>query len=243
MTEPTQDQPPQEPRRWFSPAMERAGAAYSAWAAEQTETYNTHHPTGDWHVDVEASTFRQGDKTVRVAPLGTFGTDGSWVWAWANPHMHPPGSPRLAASIALREFGQQYDIPELVTPRLEFGDFADPRMAAERLCLAATGTLSGYGYASVTANTGARFAMMVVDDVIPRAEFDLVTLPRRIMQGIEIFPFDQPGTVHGYLARHGFTVERTGEQALRGVRPECTVTAEFNEHRALAHLSVQNTPS
>lgn len=231
----------QEPRQWFSPELERLGATYAAWALEQTEVFNDYQPVGDWHLDVEAATFRQGAVTVRMAPLGTFGTDGSWVWAWANPHMHPPGSERLAASLELHRIGDQHGITELVTPRLELSEFAEPGMAAERLYVAATGVLAGRGYGSVTAGTGAKFAMLMVDDAIPRADFDFVTLPRRIMQGIEVFPHDQRATVGGYLERHGFTVAEPFPGALHGARPDCGVSAAFDEHGRLTNVSVENS--
>ncbi|QBI56674.1 DUF6882 domain-containing protein [Streptomonospora litoralis] len=241
MSETTETAP--EPRQWFSVALERMGATYAAWALEQIELYNEHHPVDDWHVDVEASTFRQGSVTVRMAPLGTFGTDGSWMWAWANTHMNPPGSQRLAASLELRRIGEQYDVPELVTPRLELSEFADARMVAERLLVAATGVLAGRGYGSVTVDTGARFAMLMVDDAIPRPQFDMTTVPRRIMQGIEVFPHDHRATVGGYLTRHGFEVEEPDAASLRGVRPDCTLRAAFDEHGRLADLSFGNSGS
>ncbi|GAA1756125.1 DUF6882 domain-containing protein [Streptomonospora arabica] len=227
-------------RRWFSPGLERMGAACAAWAIEQTEAYNAYHPAAEWHVDIEACTFRQGSVTVRMAPLGTFGTDGSWVWAWANPHMHPPGSERLSLSLDLHRIGEEYGIPELVAPRLELSEFADARMALERLLLVSTGAVSGRGYGSVTAGTGARVAMVMVDEAIPRAEFDLITLPRRIMQGIEVFPHDPRATVGGYLERHGAAVETGPDGGLRGVRGSHTVSAAFDEHGRLADLSVAN---
>ncbi|MUL41265.1 hypothetical protein FZ103_08755 [Streptomonospora sp. PA3] len=229
-----------EGRRWFSPGLERMGAAYAGWAMEQTEVYNAYQPPDEWHVDIEASTFRQGAVTVRMAPLGTFGTDSSWVWAWANTYMHPPGSPRLAASLDLRRLGEEHGIPELVEPRLELAGFADPRMAAERLCLAATGVLAGYGYGLVTASTGAQLAMMIADDAVPRAQCTMATLPRRIMQGIEVFPHDHRAAVSGYLSRHGFQVTAVDAATLQAARADCTVRAAFDEHGRLADLSLSS---
>ncbi|GAA3760776.1 hypothetical protein HDA32_005690 [Spinactinospora alkalitolerans] len=229
-------------RRWFGPGLEELGAAHVAVAMEQVPVFNDYQPMGDWHVDVEKSTFRQGDVTVGMAPLGTFGTDGSWLWAWANEHMHPPGSPRLAPVLALRNIGERHDIPELVTPRLELSEFADPRMAAERLSIAAMGALGARGYGGVTANTGARFYMVMNDPAIPAAEFDAVTLPRMIMQALEVFPHDHRATATGYLNRHGFRVKHSPAGGITAERPDCAVQLEFDDQGRLGNISVQPSP-
>ncbi|RNL80631.1 DUF6882 domain-containing protein [Halostreptopolyspora alba] len=234
MTEST----PQPPREWFSPALERLGAAHAAVALEQTDVYNEFHPVGDWFVDMESSTFRQGDITVQMVPMGTLGTDGSWVWAWANPPMHPPGSARLGASLWLRDLGGREEIPELVTPRLELSEFTDARVAAERLLIACLGALRAKGYGSVTADTGARFAMVMTDPAIPEAEFDRVTLPRVIMQGVQVFPHDQRATVLGYLERHGFQVTDPFGEVVAAEREGCALKVTFDEHSRVTDLSV-----
>ncbi|MDA8371935.1 MAG: hypothetical protein M0026_18990 [Nocardiopsaceae bacterium] len=232
---------PQE-RQWFSPGLERLGAAHAAVALEQVPVFNEYQPMGDWHVDVEKSTFRQGDITVRMAPLGTFGTDGSWLWAWANEYMHPPGSPRLAPALALRDIGERHGIPELVTPRLELSEFTDPRFAAERLSLTAMGALDARGYGGVTVDTGARFYMIMNDPDIPTAEFDAVTLPRMIMQVLEVFPHDHRATATGYLNRHGFRVGHSPEGGIVAERPDCTVQVEFDGQSRISDISIQPLP-
>ncbi|GAB3210798.1 DUF6882 domain-containing protein [Marinactinospora thermotolerans] len=234
------DGQPTTGRQWFGPRLEALGAAHAAVALEQLPHFNDHLPDGDWQVDVEASVFTQGGVDVHMAPLGTFGTDGSWLWAWANPHMHPPGSARLAASLALREIGERDDIPELVTPRLELAEFTDPRMAAERLCLTAMGVLGGRGYAGVTADTGARFYMLVNDPAVPVAGFDPVTLPRMLTQAIGVFPHDHRATAANYLGRHGFAGGFSTEgDVLVGERPDCAVRVEFDAHDRISGISIQ----
>ncbi|TQN28533.1 hypothetical protein FHX37_3878 [Haloactinospora alba] len=233
--------PSPEPRQWFSAHLEYFGAMYAAWTLEQLELYNAHHPPADWSVDVEEGLFRQGGTTVRVAPLGTLGTDGSWVWAWANEHMHPPGSSRLSAARILYDFGEK-GIPELATPRLELTEFADAGTAAERLLLAVTGMLYGYGYATVPTDTGAHYAMLVIDDALPRPAFDLATLPRRLMQGTEVFPHNHSATVDGYLRRHGFDVAAANDGTRYASRPDCTVRTTFDPNGRISDISAQNTP-
>ncbi|MBB4933464.1 hypothetical protein F4561_004284 [Lipingzhangella halophila] len=228
-------------REWFSPALERLGAAHAAVAVEQTGVYNEFHPIADWNVDVEASTFRQGDITVQMVPMGTLGTDGSWVWAWANPHMHPPGSARLGASLWLRDLGEREDIPELVTPRLELSEFADARMASERLLIACLGALRAKGYGSVTVDTGARFAMVMTDSGIPDAEFDRITLPRMIMQGVQVFPHDHRATVLGYLERHGFQVTDPFGDVIAAGRDGCSLKVALDEHSRVTNVSVDGS--
>ncbi len=225
-------------REWFSAALERLGAAHAAVALEQAGVYNEFHPVADWHVDMEAGTFRQGDITVQIVPMGTLGTDGSWVWAWANPNMHPPGSARLGASLWLRDLGEREGIPELVTPRLELAEFSDARVASERLLIACTGALGAKGYGSVTADTGARFAMVMTDPAIPTAGLDRATLPRMIMQGVQVFPHDQRATVLGYLRRHGFGITDPDGHVVAAETDDCAVKVTFDEHSRVADVSM-----
>lgn len=231
--------PSPEPRQWLSPHLEHFGAMYAAWTLEQLELYNTHHPPAEWSVNVDEGLFRVGGAAVRVAPLGTLGTDGSWLWAWANEHMHPPGSPRLSASYKLYEFGQK-GIPELTTPRLELTEFADPGTAAKRLFLAVTGMLYGYGYVTVPTDTGAHYAMLIVDDALPRPTFDMTTFPRRLMQGTEVFPHNHRATVEGYFFRHGFEVAVANDGTRHASRHDCAVRTTFDPNGRIAEVSVQN---
>lgn len=223
---------------WFSPGLERLGAAHAAVALEQTGVYNDFHPVADWFVDIEAGTFQQGDITVQMVPMGTLGMDGSWVWAWANPHMHPPGSARLGASLWLRDLGEREGIPELVTPRLELSEFADARVAAERLLIACMGALRAKGYGSVTADTGARIAMVMTDPAIPDAELDRAALPRTIMQGVQVFPHDQRATVLGYLERHAFQVTDPSGDVVAAERDDCALKVTFDEYSRITNVSV-----
>ncbi|GAB3477393.1 DUF6882 domain-containing protein [Nocardiopsis coralliicola] len=231
--------PAAEPVRWFSPVLERMGARYAAWTFDQTDVYNAFHPMAEWWIDVPNSLFRQGDITVSIAPLGSFGTDGSWLWAWANEPMHPPGSERLATSLELRAIGEQHGAPELTSPRLELAGYADPRLAAERLMQVCAGLLCARGYGGVTADTGALFGMVMVDEAIPWAELEPASVPSRILRGIEAFPHDHRGTVTGYFERYRFSVQEEPDGSLTGSRPDCAYTAEFDDQGRLARISAK----
>lgn len=124
----------------FSREFEEAGAYYAAVAAAQQEVYAAYPPArGEWRLSYRQGLFTSGGKTLHQSPLGSFGTDASWLWAWANEQTHPPGSERLARALWLRAFGERHRIAELVTPRLELAGFPDPAAAAWRLAMLGSG--------------------------------------------------------------------------------------------------------
>ncbi|PRY00970.1 DUF6882 domain-containing protein [Allonocardiopsis opalescens] len=229
--------PAPDGRRWFGPRLEWLGACHAATVPVQVETYNSYQPAADWNVNLIEGTLRQGAVTVRVSPLGSLGTDASWLWAWANEQTFPPDSPGAVASRRLREIGERIGAPELTTPRLELAEFADPRLAAERLMMAAMGALYGRGYAGVTAGTGARVYLLVDDPAVPLAEFDRVAMPRHLVRGVELFPHDHFETAWGYLTRYGFTITRKDRDELVGERPGCSVRIVFDQHGRITKVS------
>lgn len=214
----------------FSEQFERCGARHAAVVAAQLEAYNDFHPSAEWQVDLSEGRFTMGGKTIDVHGLGSFGTDGSWLWAWANEPTFPPGSKVLTSCLRVREIGQRLGIPEFVTPRLELGDFSDPRMAAERIAWAAMGVIGSRGYAGVSAGTGARVYLLAADQAVPLAEFSALSFPRMVISGINVFSTSHSDTVVGYFDRFGISHRWLDERHLVAVWPGGTETnVDFDE--------------
>ena len=75
-----------------------------------------------WNVDQDAGLirFESPDGILAIAQvqiIGSYNTaDGTWLWAWDNPSVNPSLA-QLAGS--MREYGQQNNLPELTTAKLE----------------------------------------------------------------------------------------------------------------------------
>src|SRR5262245_17159005 len=72
----------------------------------------------DWDVDLTAGVLNFGDRSRwSVQLLGSESqASRTWLWAWANPSGLP--GELVQASLALRQFGEENGIPELVEPQI-----------------------------------------------------------------------------------------------------------------------------
>lgn len=75
-----------------------------------------------WHADLSTGLFvvhdARGDEVWRASfdVVATYGgRPPSWHWAWDDAHVRPERTTRLAT---LRAFGEKFEIPQLVVPRL-----------------------------------------------------------------------------------------------------------------------------
>lgn len=125
---------------------------------------------------------------MRQSPLGSLGTDGSWLWAWANHGTHPVGSRRRALSLRLRDFGEAHEVYEFVEPLLALRTFPAAVAAAERLALTAMSVLGARGYGSLETETGARAYFLVDGEAVPRAPFRREVLSSLFLDALGLFP-------------------------------------------------------
>jgi len=74
-----------------------------------------------WNVDQDSGVirFEGANGIIATAPvqiIGTYNTtDGTWLWAWDNPSVHPALAQHASA---WRDYGQQNSLPELTTAKL-----------------------------------------------------------------------------------------------------------------------------
>ena len=215
--------------RLFSRPLEFVGARRAAVVAEQLEVYRTFQPVADdTYFNYPERIFRSAGITLRTSPLGTFEADGSWLWAWANEDTSPAGSQERELSLRLRQIGERIGAPELVSPRLDLGAFANPRMMAERLAVIAMGALETPGYAVTVMPSGARQFSMIEDESVPMARCSPDLVAGKLSTAAEIFPAAPHETAMEYLRHHGFHVAVTDATTVVGTRdPGWTVTVKF----------------
>ncbi|URN17392.1 MULTISPECIES: DUF6882 domain-containing protein [Streptomyces] len=199
----------------FGEGFVRATEPHAAWAMEQVEVFTGHLPSGPWTADLSACVYRQGGLDLRVGLLGSYDeSDGSWLWAWADPGF--AGTPVAAAAEVLRRFGEERGVPEFAEEPASLAGFGDPRTAVERLAFGAMGVLGAAGYVGVVAGPGSRAYLVSDDPAVPVAGPDPVTLPRVLLTAVGPVPEARPrAVVAGCFARHGLAARADGDGGLR----------------------------
>ncbi|MGP3974103.1 DUF6882 domain-containing protein [Streptomyces sp. 8N114] len=223
----------------FSQTFHQVGSYYAASAWEQLKTYEEYQRplAGRWYLDFEASTWLSDGKTVHQAPIGSLGTDNSWLWAWANNRTHPLGSERRELSLQLQRFGEKHEVYEFVEPRLELDSFPAPIPAAERLALTAMGVLGARGYASVEMETGARAYFLIDDETVPLAPFRRQVLSSVFHEALGVFASFPRLVAEGYLRLHGFEVWEDDQNCMHARSEGYTVSIRFDDQDRVIAVS------
>lgn len=195
-----------------------------------------------WDVDLAAETFTftYPDRTLVCRPqlLGSSALGpGSWLWAWANPHI-PEGV--TATARRLQELGEQYGIPELTTGEVPLGDAGNepPRALWYRLT-ALSGwfdpTSHGYFRAPTAEGTVAPILLSVPDLQLPA--LDIPRLARVLGEGVSLYEIaDHRLAIAGYAEVRAIPIEWHGRDAtLTLASGHLDVT--FNDLHRIANIS------
>ncbi|MEV6332382.1 DUF6882 domain-containing protein [Streptomyces sp. NPDC051909] len=228
-----------DPRSTFSDNFLRLAEQHAAWGTEQLETFNEFLPMGEWSVDLDQCLFRQSGRELRISLLGTFDTnERSWLWAWANPGFR--GTPVIAAAEAVRAHGQEQGIAEFTEEGIHLAGFEDPRRAAEMLALSAMGVLGAHGYVGVQASPVARAYMLPNDSQVPRAEPNIITVPRILLTGAGLFGRSARTVVDGYFTHHDLPQRRTDGKWTAGLPDGGTVEVTFDDLDRIASIDINS---
>jgi hypothetical protein len=68
--------------------------------------------------------------------------DKQWMWAWANPGWWPESV--LRDALATRAFGEQHNLPDLVSPHLDAPDMTSLGWTLTAIAARVTGALGAY---------------------------------------------------------------------------------------------------
>lgn len=222
----------------FSEAFTRAVEPHAAWCVDQLETFNGFLPEGSWSADLEQRVFQQGGREMRVSLLGTYDEDASsWLWGWANPGFQD--RPIVAATAALREFGQAHGVREFADELVDVSAFENPRMAAETLAYGAMGVLRSAGYIGVQAGPTTRAYLVPDDPQVPWAVPDGVTLPRILMTGVGVLGgASARAVVTGYFDHHKLPRQQSPDAVSAQLPDGSTATVSFDGLGRIAEVSV-----
>ncbi|HEX6472464.1 MAG TPA: hypothetical protein VF069_25450 [Streptosporangiaceae bacterium] len=193
----------------FSRAFGRLGAALGAVVLQQQEALAEFLPREDWSADLAARTYTSGGVTVRVALLGSYAVqERTWLWGWANPQFGPE-HPAVAPVLSVREMGERLGVPELTTPEVDLSGYDGPAAhGGELIAVVAAGLLGGGGYIGAGYDGGSAY-LHVDDPQVPRAIWDVVTVPRLIINASTLFPGDPALTLARFLSHHRVTYRQS----------------------------------
>ncbi|GLW64802.1 hypothetical protein Arub01_30460 [Actinomadura rubrobrunea] len=210
----------------------------------------------NWHMDLREGLFEfTGSRNLRCTRVHLLGSAApgpqSWLWAWANPTGYSESL--TAASVKVREFGQQYGIPELASAEIPFtavpGGPADFRLEPARVAstlLDAAKVVSGVWtsyHADVGRGTRAAFLLEHPEFQLPPPAFPRVM--RILQQGLAEMPLrDQRRAIHSYARlrqlgaafNHDYT-----ELSITG--PGFGIQVSFDPQGRVSNMSATTTPA
>lgn len=189
----------------FSDPLLRLVRPHLAWVCEQLDLFTRLVPVGTTAYDPDAPTVTCSGVTVRGHLVGSYASDGTWLWAWGNERFRDtPGAQRSAE---LRALGVQHGIPELTERLVDLNGFDNPRVAADHLLLISLALLDGRGGAAYAGNESTRFFVVVDDPAVPRAEPRAAGLVTGLENGAALLPGPALKPVQGWFKRHGIEPE------------------------------------
>jgi hypothetical protein len=215
---------------------------HAAWGMRQVEAFNEFMPIGPWTMNLEARVYQQSGRELRISVLGSYDTvEASWLWGWANPGFGM--LPVVAAAKALRDFGQEHDVPEFAEEWVDLSGFADPRFAAEILAFGAMGVLRADGYIGVQSNETGRLYMVPDDPQVPVAGPDPFALPRLLTTGGDFLNRPAFEMVAGYFHHFGLAWSQADGKVYADLPDGGTVSVSFDEAGRVAEVLVNATPA
>ncbi|HEY3560166.1 MAG TPA: hypothetical protein VGL05_22005 [Kribbella sp.] len=225
----------------FSPEFQAYGGWIAAAAIQQQDLFNEVVGQDSLQADLNARTLSSERGVLSgISLLGSFSElDRTWLWGWANPGFGPQAA-AVAATLAIRDFGERHGIAEFTTDSPGLGGFEQPVQAATMLAITAGTVLGGRGVWSTAINEGQGHVYLhVADEQLPLAGFDAIATPRLLMTAVSVFPSDHRQVVRGYFQHFGLTADE-GPDAIRGAAPDgSTVAVEFDEHGRVGNVAVQ----
>ncbi len=159
---------------------------------------------------------------------------GTWLWAWANTESNIPAH-LLAASLALKAYGEQHGIPELTTPQLPLH-----QIDGHTLALLASGICEANAYYRCPYEGGALY-VLIMDENFPKCpDLPLQRIATVFPQAIASLEIpDHKLALVGYLDHYSFVHEPDGDRIVVKEKGEVVLTATFDEQNRLTNLEVR----
>ena len=190
-----------------------------------------------WHFDVRAGILSFGKHYHWHAQiLGTESNEtNTWLWAWANTGSKLPPA-LVQASLRMKHFGEQQQIPELTEPQIPLTDDINGHV----LSMIASGVCDADAYYRGPYDGGAAL-LLIKDEKFPRSkESPLARLPHIFPQAISAFAIpDHRLALTRYLDQCGIVYTSEGNAITVREKENAVLTATFDEQKRLINLDAR----
>jgi hypothetical protein len=186
-----------------------------------------------WHFDLATGILSFSNKyNWHSQLLGTEAeTSGTWLWAWANTESNISAH-LLVASLALKAYGEQHDIPELTEPQVPLD-----QIDGHALALLASGICEANAYYRCPYEGGALY-VLIMDENFPKCpDPPLQRIATAFPQIIasHVTP-DHKFALTDYLDHYGLAHEHDGNKIVVNEGSEAVLIATFDEQDRLTDL-------
>jgi hypothetical protein len=153
-----------------------------------------------WRLDLATGHARFGmDLSFPAQVIGTESeTEGTWLWAWANPHSRLPLT-MLRRANALRELGERRGIPFLKTR-----SFSTDEVTAEQTAIVASGLCGHLPYYRGAYPGGAVFFILEEPPPAIQGPYDARRIASVLLEAISNFPIDHRAMSRAFLESQRF---------------------------------------
>ncbi len=187
----------------------------------------------DWRFDMASGRLSFGNRFVwRAQVLGTESdSTGTWLWSWANAASDIPDN-LLQASLSMKAFGEQHEIPELTAPEVPL-DAID----GHSLALIVSGICRANAYYRGPYDGGAVF-LLIQDDSFPcNTEPPLARIATVFPQAISALEIPNHRLAFlSYLASYDILGRSDGKNVVVEEDSKANLTATFDEQDRLIKL-------
>jgi hypothetical protein len=189
-----------------------------------------------WNFDMTLGSLSFGNRfRWRAQMLGTVSeSSGRWLWAWANMASKIPEE-LLQASLTMRTFGIQFEIPELTEPEFPLNEIID----GNTLSLIASGVYRANAFYRGPYKGGAVY-LLIQDDFFPcNVEQPLKRIASVFPQTISALDISNHRVAFSsYLASYGLLGISDGEKIVVEDRGKGLI-ATFDEQNRLIELDAR----
>ena len=229
---------------------------YAALALDKQTTLNRITDTAAaWFVDQTIGQLTLGDEHFTIHWLGTYSHhSGSWLWAWANPHLTMTTNDAASADI-LRAYIAPDAAAEGDDSTNLFQNPADTALLTQEgfkldvtelhnLAAVACGLTGADAY--YLGDYGDGIALLAIHDPRVAAAWQEDDSPARILsiipQTINLFDLNHQNAVRAYLTAKGYQLNEDA-QHIRAQRADSQITATFDDMQRLSNLSGSVSPT
>lgn len=194
----------------------------------------------DWQFDMASRLLSLGHRFCwRAQILGTESESSrTWLWSWANEASNIPEN-LLQASLTIKAFGEQHEIPELTAPEVPLDE-----IDGHSLAMIASGVCRANAYYRAPYDVGAAY-LLIMDESFPRNTDEplsrIATVFPQAIAALEI-PNHRLAFL-AYLASYGILGRSDGNRVLVDGSNKPAMTAIFDEQNRLIRLLTAAQPA